>query len=416
MAIIKIYNDIVDEESKVILQNWCGTDGICYKDITEFLKSISEDDKEIDIRLHCRGGSCVEGWAIYDALRRSGKEITATIEGECSSMATIILLAAPLERRFAYKNAHICIHNPAVEYIDTDWYNRLTADNLDKTAEQIQNQAKSLRMEQKKILNLYVERTSGKEEDLQALMNKDIYIDTEKAIQLGFISSTLAPTTATRKKSKLINSNFTKMSRKERKIQVKQGVISRLLAKAGLARLEDLKMIDQVITSVDGTELTVEREDGDPQVGDVAYPDGEYVLEDGTTIVVEGEIITEIKPAEDDTTAKTEEEYEQEIADLEQLITEKDARIAELEKELEGKEGEVTSSTEKQILAKVQKAGGLDWLNQILGMKSTFNAGNRKFIDHNPGGSQNHPGGRGETKTQKAIREQKERAAARRSK
>ena len=49
-------------------------------------------------------------------------------------------------------------------------------------------------------------------------------------------------------------------------------------------------------------------------------------------------------------------------------------------------------------------------------MKSTFNAGNRKFIDHNPGGSQNHPGGRGETKTQKAIREQKERAAARRSK
>lgn len=412
MAILKIYNDIVEEEYKVTLQSWWGTDGICYKDITEFLKSIDEDDNQIDIRLHCRGGSCIEGWAIYDALRRSGKEITATIEGECSSMATIILLAAPLERRFAYRNAHICIHNPAAEYIDTDSYDRLTADNLDKTAKKIQNQAQSLRTEQDKILKLYEERTNSSKEELQELMDKDIYIDTDRAIELGFISSTLAPTTAKRKQSKIINSNFNTMTRKERKIQVKQNVFSRLLAKAGLARLEDLKMIDQVVTAADGSELTVEREDGDPQVGDVAYPDGEYVMEDGTTIVVEGEIITEIKPVDDGRAAKTEEEYQQEIAELEQQIAEKDERIEELEKELEEKEGETTSASDKQILAKVHKAGGLDWLNQILGMKSTFNACNRKFIDHSAGSQ-----GRavGETKTQKAIREQRERANARRT-
>ena len=80
---------------------WEGIDGICFKDIDGFLASMKPDDDEVDIRIHCRGGDCVEGWAIYDKLRQSGKTISCTVEGECSSMATIILLAAPAERRHA---------------------------------------------------------------------------------------------------------------------------------------------------------------------------------------------------------------------------------------------------------------------------------------------------------------------------
>ena len=110
MAKLRIYNQIVNEEDKVFLQDWYGTDGVCYKDIPEFLDSMEDGDNEIDIKLHCPGGDCIEGWAIYDALRNSGKTISATIEGECSSMATIILLAAPKERRFGFENALSLIH------------------------------------------------------------------------------------------------------------------------------------------------------------------------------------------------------------------------------------------------------------------------------------------------------------------
>ena len=99
MAKLCIYNEIVDEETKVMYQDWYGTDGVCFKDIHEFIDSMKDDDTDVDIRLHCPGGDCIEGWAIYDALRTSGKNITATIDGECSSMATIVLLAAPKERR-----------------------------------------------------------------------------------------------------------------------------------------------------------------------------------------------------------------------------------------------------------------------------------------------------------------------------
>ena len=47
----------------------------------------------------------VEGWAIYDRLRQSGKKISCTVEGKAASMATIIMLAAPKESRKAYENA-----------------------------------------------------------------------------------------------------------------------------------------------------------------------------------------------------------------------------------------------------------------------------------------------------------------------
>lgn len=53
--------------------------------------------------------------------------------------------------------------------------------------------------------------------------------------------------------------------------------------------------VGMVITTSTGDELTVEREEGEIQVGDPASPDGEHVLEDGRTVVVTDGVITEIK-------------------------------------------------------------------------------------------------------------------------
>lgn len=50
-----------------------------------------------------------------------------------------------------------------------------------------------------------------------------------------------------------------------------------------------------VITTSTGDELTVEREEGEIQVGDPASPDGEFVLEDGRMVIVVDGVITEIK-------------------------------------------------------------------------------------------------------------------------
>lgn len=433
MAKLRIYNQIVNEEDKVFLQDWYGTDGVCYKDIPEFLDSMEEGDNEIDIKLHCPGGDCIEGWAIYDALRNSGKTISATIEGECSSMATIILLAAPKERRFGFENARMCIHNPAFDWLDLWSDERLTADEINNLKAKLTAQELSLREEQNKILNLYVERTGADREELQSLMNEDKYVDMARATELGFIASTLAPNTDNKKKHK--SSKSSKMAKEQ--IKIENRIVKKLLSMAGIAKIEDVQILDQKITAADGTEFTVEREDGDPQVGDKAYPNGTYVLEDGTTIVVADEVIESITPADNgeggdgngegdgsnDLKAQVD-NLTQQVADLteqvntltsekEALATDKanlESKVADLEAKVAALEPEAKTDEEKAILDVVNKAGGKAWLDGLKDMSSTFTASNRKFVAH----GDNNGGQQGETRAQRMLREQRERQEAKR--
>lgn len=363
------------------MQMWGIDNGVTFQTIDDFLSSISEDDKTIDIHIHCRGGNVIEGWAIYDALRHSGKEISATIDGECSSMATIVLLSAPKERRKAYTNAHFCIHNPSATMYNLDWSESLTADNIEKGAARLTKQAEQLRAEQDRILDLYVERTGTDRETLQAVMDKDVIYGMDKAIELGFISEVLPPITAKRQTPKTQNN----MHNDKEEVQVKRGILDRILAKAGFKALEDVKIVDMVVTAADGSELTIERESGDPQVGDSASPDGSFVMEDGTTIVVSDGVITEIIPPVE---AKTDEEFAALEAELEALKAENEQlkadkaaleeRISELESQLGESDAKAKTEEESAILAKVNHAGGVAWLDKILSMKSTFHAKNTR--------------------------------------
>lgn len=363
------------------MQMWGIDNGVTFQSIDDFLSSISEDDKTIDIHIHCRGGNVIEGWAIYDALRHSGKEISATIDGECSSMATIVLLSAPKERRKAYTNAHFCIHNPSATMYNLDWSESLTADNIEKGAARLSKQAEQLRSEQDRILDLYVERTGTDRETLQAVMDKDVIYGMDKAIELGFISEVLPPITAKRQTPKTQNN----MHNDKEEVQVKRGILDRILAKAGFKALEDVKIVDMVVTAADGSELTIERESGDPQVGDSASPDGSFVMEDGTTIVVSDGVITEIIPPVE---AKTDEEFAALEAELEALKAENEQlkadkaaleeRISELESQLGESDAKAKTEEESAILAKVNHAGGVAWLDKILSMKSTFHAKNTR--------------------------------------
>lgn len=381
MARLKIYGDIVDSEENSFMQMWGIDNGVTFQSIDDFLSSISEDDKTIDIHIHCRGGNVIEGWAIYDALRHSGKEISATIDGECSSMATIVLLSAPKERRKAYTNAHFCIHNPSATMYNLDWSESLTADNIEKGAARLSKQAEQLRSEQDRILDLYVERTGTDRETLQAVMDKDVIYGMDKAIELGFISEVLPPITAKRQTPKTQNN----MHNDKEEVQVKRGILDRILAKAGFKALEDVKIVDMVVTAADGSELTIERESGDPQVGDSASPDGSFVMEDGTTIVVSDGVITEIIPPVE---AKTDEEFAALEAELEALKAENEQlkadkaaleeRISELESQLGESDAKAKTEEESAILAKVNHAGGVAWLDKILAMKSTFHAKNTR--------------------------------------
>ena len=351
MARLKIYSDIVDEETKMFL-SWSGMEAMAFSDIDQFIASVPVDDDKIDLTINCRGGMVDTALAMYDALRATGKTISAEVIGECSSSATLLLLSARADLRKAHPNATILIHNPYISgFVEGD-------------AKQVGNIADSLQDVQDKFLDIYVERTGSDRETLQAIMDEGKPMNAERAKELGFISDIILPISAQNKNPKINN----KMTLKER--------IFLALAKVFGMSLE----------TADGKTLELEKESGEPIVGDkVTSEDGEYLMPDGSTIVVEGGTITEIRPAKEeadeadaergeegeaddtdpDNNDETDSEKDAEIDRLKAEIAEKDAEIDRLKKELEDAKAQAKSDTESKILSMVETAGGIAWLKGV---------------------------------------------------
>ena len=81
---------------------WGGLSGMSFLDIDKFIASIPENDEQINLTINCRGGMTDQALAMYDALRATGKTISAEVIGECSSSATLLLLAARADLRKAH--------------------------------------------------------------------------------------------------------------------------------------------------------------------------------------------------------------------------------------------------------------------------------------------------------------------------
>lgn len=347
--ILKIYDAIVPDEERQMLE-FFGSTGVSFKSIDEFVAAIPENDDTIDIRLNCDGGDCLEGWAIIDKLQATGKKITATIEGHAASMASLILLAA--SERKGYKHAQLLIHKPYFPaYTLADAYR---AEDLEKLTEQ-------LKTETARALDFMVERTGADRATLEALMNEDKFVDMEKAKELGFVHEILEPLSASARrgwKRTTATHTTTDMS-KDNKLASAFKAFAEALGLSVKMEAEEAP-VGFVLTAQDGTEINIDKPEGeDPAVGDAATPDGEFLMPDGTTIVIADGVITEIRDAEvePETEPETEEAPEE---------SEKDAEIAALQARIAELEAAQMNDDQKDILAKVDKAGGKAWLDKTL--------------------------------------------------
>ena len=348
MAKLKIYSDIVDEECKAFMA-FGGLSGLSFLDIDKFIASIPEDDGEINLTINCRGGMTDQALAMYDALRATGKTISAEVIGECSSSATLLLLSARKDLRKAHPNASILIHNPYISgFVEGD-------------AKRIGNIAESLEDVRNQFLDIYVERTGAEREVLSAMMDEDKPMNVAKAIELGFISEEIVPISATNR-TPIISD----------KMSIKEKIFNALAKVFGMS-----------LETADGKTLELEKESGEPVVGDkVTSEDGEYLMPDGSTIVVEGGAIVEIRPAEvvveeteeergeenEDPDLKEDEVESEKDAEIDRLkaqIAEKDAEIDRLRQELEDAKANAKSDTDKKVLDMVAVAGGIEWLSTV---------------------------------------------------
>ena len=341
---IKLHGVIVDAETKKYDLMWSGdSDLVTFKDLDEALAAKPKDDKQILLDINCPGGSCIEGFAIYDKLRSlEGHTVTAEIIGECSSMATIVLMAASVRK--AHANARICIHKPRYEYMFME----------QMTDQDALRMYTALHDETERLKKIYLDRTSFTDDELEVLMDEDRYMTAEEALQHGVITEIIQPMTASK------TNHITSMKKTELKAWQKKAICAIGLAHL-VAELEEQSIVAMTLNTEDGDTIEVEREEGEPQVGDAATPDGEHKMTDGTTIVIADGIITEIKPAEEEESDETAEAIKAMREEIDALTAENES----LKAQLSACKANEKTAQDIETLQLVSNAGGIEWLKSL---------------------------------------------------
>lgn len=384
MAKLFINKEIVAEQDKEMLWWFTGAEGVSFPDIKSFIASIPEDDNKIELEFHSCGGDCAEGWAMYDELRASGKEIHATNVGTCASMATVLFLAAKKGNRTAREHSQFLIHNAYIPFYQGEM-----------TLEKSQQIADDLLAERNKLLDVYEERTGTNRETLAEQMDKNDFFGADKALELGFVDAIEQPLSASAKKDYEISTSKNNNEEMNDNKSMMAKVIDAIKVAFGAAEEEVVAPVALTLTTTDGTELSIEREEGEPQVGDAASPDGTHTLEDGRKIVVEeGKIVEIEQPEEEPSEAdKAQAELETEIVALKEENEEIKAQLHALKEEneqltakladneqLSAKvaelEAQAKTEADAAILDMVAKAGGKAWLDKAA--SSHYEAPKRK--------------------------------------
>ena len=348
--IIKIHGEIKNDEQKDYELLYGLDNGVTYGTIDEALAAKAEDDNTIVLKIHCNGGLCTEGYAIYDRLRSvANTTIEAEVEGECSSMATIILLAA--SKRRAMQNSRFCIHKPRMP-----WYfcEDMTEDEAMKAYEDLHD-------ETERMLKIYTERTGQTREALEALMKEDKYITADEAKDLGFIQEIIQPISATKKMSKP-NS----LKRMLLSVCKAAGLTEEEIREGMKAETEPQALS---LKTDDGTDLEIDSDGNTPHVGDDAKPDGTHHMPDGSTIIIENGKITEIKEKEEQSGDGKEPEKDEEKESLKTENQSLKDQVADLTTKLEAANSAKKTTEETEALAFISECGGLE---KVKAMRSTY--------------------------------------------
>ena len=315
-AELKIYGDI---GGGGLAQFFGVAESITLSDVSNFLDENKEAAK-IVVRINSNGGSVNEGWAIYDLLKNSGKEIETIVEGKCYSIATVLMLSGHVRK--INKNSQILIHNP---WIDPSG-KPLTASTLAELSE-------DLLFEENKLLDFYVAQTGATQEIISDFMVSEKPINAEKALELGFVTEIVGEKLKAFAYINKKNDNNMEDEKLEKSFNTFYDKIVAFFNK------KEPEIKNQVLMTADDKELTLEKESGAPAVGDTASPDGTFLMPSGDTIIVSGGVITEItpKPAEPKESAealKNEiESLQAQVQDLTDKLAAKDAETANFEAE-----------------------------------------------------------------------------------
>ena len=189
MLEIKLH-EVIDKESNAWIYEWFGMDHPFTLETLQNLLNENPDEKDIKLQIHCDGGLVSEGLALYDCLRTSGRNIYCNVEGDCHSMAIVLLLAAPKSQRTANPNASFLIHE--------------VQGGVSGSTTAVEKYAEEMRELQERIIDIYADRTGYNRDDLAAAMAEEKVRDSKYMLEHGFIGAINEYNTNQKKKRRII--------------------------------------------------------------------------------------------------------------------------------------------------------------------------------------------------------------------
>jgi ATP-dependent protease ClpP protease subunit len=284
------------------------------------LKNIDPKYSDYIVHIHSPGGEVFEGYAIYNAIKNTGKNITVHVEGTCASIATLI--AAAGDKIIMNLKSSWMIHSPRVR--------------TEGTSKDLRNAAGQLDRIETQLIDSWVGRTSLTREQLVEMYDRETLLGPEEAVQLGFADEIQEVLKA------VASADFKKYNTMENTSTI-MAAIDRL-TKTVTNLFKPKNMTD---TLADGRQIMVESEDGDwtgkrvTLVDGTPLENGNYTLEGGRVIsVADGAIATVTEP-------EAIQAPKPEDMELKEKLAAAEARIKELESAVQAQTDTATKAEAK---------------------------------------------------------------------
>ena len=165
MTVLNLNGSVVTDEDKWFY-DFLEIPSISPSDLTQALES----DEEIVLNVNSPGGAVSAGQEIYTKLLQAPQSIVVNIVGQACSAASLFIMAA--DQINISPVGQIMIHNVST----TQSGNK---GDMSKMAD-------TLSLFDSSLANAYVKRTGMAKEEVLDLMNKETWLDADKALELGF--------------------------------------------------------------------------------------------------------------------------------------------------------------------------------------------------------------------------------------
>lgn len=137
-----------------------------------------DPERDIQMYIHCPGGSVTAGLAMYDTMQFVTNDIVTICVGLAASMGTILLCAGTKGKRYALPNATIHMH-PALG--GTGY----------ASAPDVEIAVKELLRQQSKVRTLMATHTGQTVEKIAHDFDRDFFMDSYQAVEYGIIDEVI---------------------------------------------------------------------------------------------------------------------------------------------------------------------------------------------------------------------------------